>query len=60
MGFRALSELKPRGETETGKLFEQEIEIDYEGKTLKVRRVLLKLFVPTRDKEWEIAIGQLS
>jgi Transposase DDE domain len=56
LGFRELSELKPRGETETGKLFEQEIEIDYQGETLSFRRVLLKLFVPTRDKEWEIAI----
>ena len=48
--------LKALGETETGKLFEQEIEISYEGKTLRVRRILLNLFVPTRDKEWEIAI----
>lgn len=56
LGFRELSGLKPRGETETGKLFEQEIEIDYEGETLLFRRVLLKLFVPTRDKEWEISI----
>ncbi len=56
LGFRELGELKPLGETETGKLFEQEIEISSEGETLKIRRVLLKLFAPTRDKEWEIAI----
>ncbi|BAZ23761.1 hypothetical protein NIES4073_51460 [Kalymmatonema gypsitolerans NIES-4073] len=56
LGFRELSELKPLGETETGKLFEQEIEISYKGEILQLRRVLLKLFIPTRDKEWEIAI----
>lgn len=56
MGFQELSELKPLGQTETGKLFEQEIEIAYQGEILQLRRVVLKLFVPTRDKEWEIAI----
>ena len=56
MGFKELEELKPLGSTETGKLFEQKVEINYEGKTLILRRILLKLFVPTRDKEWEIAI----
>lgn len=44
------------GQTETGKLFEQEVEISYEGNVLQLRRVLLKLFKPTRDSEWEIAI----
>jgi Transposase DDE domain len=56
MGFKELEELKPLGSTETGELFEQKVEINYEGKTLTLRRVVLKLFVPTRDKEWEIAI----
>lgn len=56
LGFRELSALTALGETETGKVFEQEIEVAYGGERLKVRRVLLKLFVPTRNKEWEIAI----
>ncbi|MBD2246831.1 transposase [Nostoc sp. FACHB-888] len=56
MGFKELEELKPLGSTETGELFEQKVEINYDGKALTLRRVLVKLFVPTRDKEWEIAI----
>jgi len=56
LGFKELEELKLLGSTETGELFEQKVEINYEGKTLTVRRIVLKLFVPTRDKEWEIAI----
>ncbi|MBA3922874.1 MAG: transposase, partial [Nostocaceae cyanobacterium] len=56
MGFKELEELKPLGSTETGQLFEQQVEINYEGKALRLRRVILKLFKPTRDQEWEIAI----
>jgi hypothetical protein len=41
---------------DTGKIWEQEVEICYEGSRLRVRRVLLKLLQPTRDLEWEIAI----
>lgn len=56
LGWRALSELQPLGETETGKIFEQTVEIAYQGKLLQVRRVLLQLFQPTQDRDWEIAI----
>ncbi len=56
MGFKELEELKPLGSTETGELFEQKVEINYEGESLVLRRIVLKLFAPTRDKEWEIAI----
>ena len=56
LGWTELSELKTLGQTDTGNLFEQCVEICYEGNRLKCRRVVLKLFVPTRDKEWEIAI----
>ena len=56
LGFRELSELKHLGSTQTGELFEQKVEFSYDGKTIEVRRVVLKLFVATRDKEWEIAI----
>ena len=56
MGFKELEELKPVGSTETGELFEHKVEINYEGESLILRRIVLKLFVPTRDKEWEIAI----
>lgn len=56
LGWKPLSELKLLGKTETGTLFEQFGEIASEGNLLQVRRVLLKLFQPTRDSEWEIAI----
>ena len=56
MGFKELEELKPLGSTETGELFEQKVEINYKGESLILRRIVLKLFVLTRDKEWEIAI----
>jgi IS4 transposase len=56
LGFKELSELELLGKTETGKIFEQKIKISYEGEILQLRRVLLKLNVPTRDNEWEIAI----
>jgi len=56
LGYQPVSELKALGQTDTGNIFEQEVEICAEGNILKCRRVVLKLFKPTRDKEWEIAI----
>lgn len=41
MGFKELEELKPLGSTETGELFEQKVEVNYEGKTLILRRTVL-------------------
>jgi hypothetical protein len=56
LGWKPLTELQHIGEINTGKIFEQEVEISYEGRGMRVRRVLLKLFQSTRDLEWEIAI----
>jgi hypothetical protein len=56
LGWKPLSELQHLGETETGEIWEQQVEISYEGSRLYVRRVLLKLFQPTRDSEGEITI----
>jgi hypothetical protein len=56
LGWKEVSELKAKGQTDTGDIFEQEVEICYQGKTLKCRRVVVKLFKPTRDQEKEIAI----
>jgi hypothetical protein len=56
LGWQEISELKAQGQTETGDIFEQEVEICYQGKPLRCRRVVVKLFKPTRDKELEIAI----
>ncbi|MCU0537353.1 MAG: IS4 family transposase [Hydrococcus sp. Prado102] len=56
LGWKPCSELQFLGETETGKIFEQEVEIAYQGSSLRVRRVLVQLSQATRDGEWEIAI----
>lgn len=56
LGYKPVSELHPVGLCETGTVFEQEIEIVYEGRTERLRRILVKLNSPTRDQEWEIAI----
>jgi Transposase DDE domain len=56
LGWKQISELTAQGQTETGDIFEQEVEICYQGQLLRCRRVVVKLFKPTRDKELEIAI----
>lgn len=56
LGWKEVSELKANGQTDTGDIFEQLVEICYQGKTLKCRRVVIKLFKPTRDQEKELAI----
>ena len=56
LGWKAVSELKSLGQTDTGDIFEQDVEINYEGNPHLYRRVVVRLFKPTRDKESEIAI----
>jgi IS4 transposase len=55
--WRAISELRYAGRTETGRVYEQEVEItSEEGQTLKLRRVVIRLDEPTRDGETEVAL----
>jgi hypothetical protein len=54
--YKPLSELKPTGEIKTGKLFSQMISISFGVKVVHCRRVVLKLYQPTRDGEEEICI----
>ncbi len=56
LGWKPISELQSLGQTETGEVFEQEVEITDQQTVLRLRRVKLKLKKPTRDKDWEIAI----
>jgi Transposase DDE domain len=56
LGYKTITELKEVGTTETGIVFEQEVEVEYKDKNLRCRRIVVKLFKPTRDKEVEIAI----
>jgi len=45
-----------RGRTASGKVFEQGLEMNFEGKTLRVRRITLVLAGPTRDGDREIHV----
>jgi len=56
LGWKPLSELSTIGKTQTGELFEQQVQIQYGDRILSCRRVLLKLFKPTRNGDGEIAI----
>lgn len=54
--FKPLSEIKFIGESDTGKVYEQEILLTKEDERLKARRVIVKLNNPTTDGEVEISI----
>lgn len=54
--WKPLGKAKRRGRTSTGKVYEQSVGLTHPetGETLVVRRIILKLDVPTRDGETEI------
>lgn len=54
--WQALSELQSVGLVEAGEVFEQRIQIQYEGQTLSVRRIVLRLAKPTRHGDAEIVV----
>ena len=54
--WQPLGELVFVGQTKTGKVFEQPISMEYQGQTLKLRRVVVRLKRPTRDGDRELAI----
>jgi hypothetical protein len=55
--WNALSELRCVGRVETGMVYEQEVEIvNDEGKSLRLRRIFIRLDEPTRDGETELAL----
>ncbi len=55
--LEVLSELRYVGKTETGRVYEQEVQvIGEDGKAHKCRRICIKLNEPTRDGEMEINI----
>jgi hypothetical protein len=56
--IKSLSSLVFIGETETGKVFEQRVEIaaTTQDDTLQIRRIVVELNKPTRDGETEIAV----
>jgi hypothetical protein len=51
---RLLGERRKGGRTETGKVSRQELELQYEGRSLRLRRVTIGLDQPTTDGDREI------
>jgi len=47
---------RPAGRTATGRVFEQDVDLTFEGRTRRVRRVTVALDRPTRDGDAEIHI----
>jgi hypothetical protein len=56
MPSEVVSAMVSKGKIETGELFEQMVRLTYQGESRLVRRIILKLFKPTRNGEKEIAI----
>ncbi len=54
---QALSELEEVGKNETGRLLEQRVQItDTDGKSIQIRRIVIRLATPTRHGDTEVAI----
>ncbi|MEA5595917.1 IS4 family transposase [Rivularia sp. UHCC 0363] len=56
LGYTPTGELQEIGLCETGIVFEQLVEIAYEGGSFQCRRIVVKLTRPTRDQECEMTI----
>jgi Transposase DDE domain len=56
MPYEELGELKEIGDSPTGKVFEQDVLIEYERESIKARRVVVRLNEPTRDGDTEVAV----
>src|SRR5579883_3099348 len=54
--FRLTGQRRYRGRTPTGRVYEQAMELDYQGQTLRVRRVTVELEQPTRDGDTAIHV----
>jgi hypothetical protein len=54
--FRLVGPRRYRGRTSTGRVYEQAMELQYQGQTLRVRRVTVELEEPTRDGDTEIHV----
>ena len=55
--WQALSELQYVGRTPRGAVYEQQVQISNEdGRTLKLRRIVIRLDEPTRDGETEVVL----
>jgi hypothetical protein len=53
---QAVSPLQSMAVIEAGEVFEQEVMIEYEGSSLTLRRIVLRLSKPTRHGDNEIVV----
>jgi hypothetical protein len=56
MPYTALGELQPVGQSPTGKIFEQLIQVEWQEQSLSLRRIVVRLEQPTRDGDSEVAV----
>jgi hypothetical protein len=56
MPYEELEELKEVGDSPTGTVYEQDVMIEFEGKSIKSRRVVVSLNEPTRDGDTVVAV----
>jgi IS4 transposase len=54
--WQAVSELRPMAVIEAGEVLEQEVTIEFEGRSLPLRRIVLRLSQPTRHGDSEIVV----
>jgi hypothetical protein len=54
--FRLSGKRRYRGRTDTGRVYEQALELEHQGQTLRLRRVTVALDEPTRDGDTEIHV----
>lgn len=54
--YQELSPLNEMGTTETGRLFEQKVQVEKDGVSLDLRRVVIQLHQPTRHGDTEVAL----
>jgi len=55
--WRAIGELRYMGRTQTGRVYEQQVEVTGEGgEALRLRRLVIRLDEPTRDGDTEVAL----
>jgi hypothetical protein len=56
MPYEVVTELIEVGDSPTGKVFEQDVIIEFEGESIQSRRIVVHLNEPTRDGETQVAV----
>lgn len=54
--YQELDALQPVGKDQTGEVFEQQVSIQQDNHSMRLRRIVVRLYQPTRDGDSQIAI----